>query len=71
MTVVTTTKDKRRGYAPSGKDSGVVKPKGTPDIRAHVGLETVDMRSRKPEWLKVRSPGGLNYLRLKRGYVKL
>lgn len=53
-----------RGYAPSGKDSGVVKPKGTSRIRAHQDLETVPLRSRKPEWLKVRSPGGRNYLRL-------
>jgi lipoic acid synthetase len=54
-----------RGYAPSQKDSGVVKPKGTPRIRAHEGLDTIDMRSRKPSWLKVRSPGGSNYLHLK------
>ncbi len=54
-----------RGYAPSGKDTGVVKPKGTPRIRAHEGLDTVDLRSRKPAWLKVRSPGGPNYLRLR------
>ncbi len=43
-----------------------MKPKGTSRIRAHDGLETVSIRSRKPEWLKVRSPGGENYLRLKR-----
>lgn len=55
-----------RGYAPAGKDSGIVKPKGTSSIRAHEGLETIDIRSRKPSWLKVRSPGGLNYLRLKK-----
>ena len=55
-----------RGYAPTGKDTGVVKPKGTSRIRAHEGLDTIDMRSRKPSWLKVRSPGGPNYLRLKR-----
>jgi lipoic acid synthetase len=42
----------------------VVKPKGTSKIRAHQDLETVPLRSRKPEWLKVRSPGGRNYLRL-------
>jgi lipoic acid synthetase len=42
----------------------VVKPKGTSRIRAHQDLETVPLRSRKPEWLKVRSPGGRNYLRL-------
>jgi len=44
----------------------VVKPKGTSEIRAHEGLETVELRSRKPAWLKVRSPGGPNYLRLQR-----
>lgn len=55
-----------RGYAPAGKDTGVVKPKGTSRIRAHEGLDTVDLRSRKPEWLKVRSPGGPNYVRLKK-----
>jgi lipoic acid synthetase len=55
-----------RGYAPSGKDTGVVKPKGTSRIRAHEGLETIGIRERKPEWLKVRSPGGENYLKLKK-----
>jgi lipoic acid synthetase len=55
-----------KGYAPTGKDTGVVKPKGTSAIRAHEGIETVELRSRKPAWLKVRSPGGPNYLRLKR-----
>ncbi|MBW3535539.1 MAG: lipoyl synthase, partial [Gemmatimonadetes bacterium] len=54
------------GYAPSGKDTGVVKPKGTSRIRAHEGLDVIPLRSRKPEWLKVRSPGGPNYLRLKK-----
>ncbi len=44
----------------------MVKPKGTPAIRAHEGIETVELRSRKPAWLKVRSPGGPNYLRLKK-----
>ena len=44
----------------------MVKPKGTSEIRAHEGIETVEMRARKPPWLKVRSPGGANYLRLKR-----
>ena len=57
---------KPRGYAPAGKDTGVVKPKGTSRIRAHEGLDTVDQRARKPAWLKVRSPGGPNYLRLKK-----
>ena len=55
-----------KGYAPTGKNTGVVKPKGTSKIRAHDGLETIDIRSRKPSWLKVRSPGGTNYLRLKK-----
>ena len=55
-----------KGYAPRGKNTGVVKPKGTSKIRAHEGLETIELRSRKPKWLKVRSPGGQNYLRLKR-----
>jgi lipoyl synthase len=58
--------DPPRGYAPTGKNTGVVKPKGTPKIRAHDGLDTIDIRSRKPSWLKVRSPGGANYLRLQK-----
>ena len=62
----TSTTEAPRGYAPAGKDTGVVKPKGTSRIRAHEGLETIDLRSRKPGWLKVRSPGGDNYRRLKR-----
>ncbi len=53
------------GYAPGGKDTGIVKPKGSSRIPAHEGLATVELRSRKPGWLKVRSPGGHNYLRLK------
>jgi len=53
------------GYAPGSKDTGVVKPKGHSRIRAHEGLETVPIRDRKPGWLKVRSPGGSEYLRLK------
>lgn len=53
------------GYHPGERDSGVVKPKGTSQIRAHQGIQTVPMRQRKPGWLKVRSPGGKNYLRLK------
>lgn len=54
------------GYAPKGKNTGRVKPKGTSRIRAHEHLETVELRARKPGWLKVRSPGGENYLRLQR-----
>jgi lipoyl synthase len=53
------------GYHPGEKDTGVVKPKGSARIRAHEGIRTVPMGDRKPEWLKVRSPGGANYLRLK------
>jgi lipoic acid synthetase len=66
QTPVTQTAAPLKGYAPAGKDTGVVKPKGTSEIRAHEGLETVELRSRKPSWLKVRSPGGPNYLRLQR-----
>jgi lipoyl synthase len=54
------------GYAPAGKNTGIVKPKGTSVIRAHEGLDVIPMKSRKPTWLKVRSPGGPNYLHLKR-----
>ena len=54
------------GYHPGERDSGIVKPKGTARIRSHEGLVTVPMGDRKPEWLKVRSPGGRKYFRLKR-----
>ena len=54
------------GYAPAGKDTGKVKPKGSSRIPAHCGIDTIPITSRKPSWLKVRSPGGPNYLRLKR-----
>lgn len=57
---------KAGGYAPDGKNTGVVKPKGTSKIRAHEGLETIAITERKPSWLKVRSPGGSEYLRLKK-----
>src|SRR5688572_28279685 len=53
-----------RGYAPLGKETGTVTPKGSAHIRAHQGLDVIPLRARKPEWLKVRSPGGANYLRL-------
>lgn len=69
MTVATTTGPAPAlpgGYAPSGKDTGRVKPKGTSRIRAHKRLSTIPITSRKPSWLKVRSPGGANYLRLQR-----
>jgi len=54
------------GYAPGGKDNGLVKSKGKPTLHLRDGLEGVPLRSRKPEWLKVRAPGGLNYLRLQK-----
>ncbi len=57
--------DAAGGYHPGAKNTGVVKPKGTARIRGHEGVATIPMRERKPEWLKVRSPGGSNYLRLK------
>jgi len=63
---ISTVREAPGGYAPGEKDSGVVKPKGTSRIRAHEGVETVPIRDRKPRWLKVRSPGGPNYLRLKK-----
>jgi lipoic acid synthetase len=53
-----------RGYAPGGKDSGIVKSKGTARLPILEG-EALPITTRKPEWLKVRSPGGPNYLRLK------
>ena len=54
------------GYAPKGKNTGEVKPKGTSRIRAHQELETIALKARKPNWLKVRSPGGQRYLGLQR-----
>jgi len=63
--VAQTTARPPGGYHPGEKDTGVVKPKGTSRIRAHEGLETIPMGDRKPSWLKVRSPGGPEYLRLK------
>ena len=53
------------GYAPTGKDTGVVKPKGRTELPVLQGIDTVEMAARKPAWLKVRSPGGNNYRRLK------
>ncbi len=32
------------GYAPTGKDTGLVKPKGTSKIRAHECRETMEIR---------------------------
>jgi lipoic acid synthetase len=54
----------KQGYAPAGKDSGLVKSKGTARLPILQG-EALPLTTRKPEWLKVRSPGGPNYLRLK------
>jgi lipoyl synthase len=54
-----------RGWAPEGKDTGVVKSKGTSRIPIRDGT-AIDIGARKPEWLKVRSPGGDNYRRLKK-----
>ena len=51
------------GYAPAGKDNGIVKSKGTVHLPRPEGREPVQHRARKPEWLKVRAPGGANYLR--------
>ena len=55
-----------RGYAPEGKDTGIVKSKGKPRLPVLEGQDPLAMRVRKPEWLKVRAPGGPNYLRLKK-----
>src|SRR5918998_1090030 len=54
------------GYAPAGKDTGTVKSKGKPTLHLEEGREVIPMRARKPEWLKVRAPGGSNYLRLQK-----
>lgn len=53
------------GYAPEGKDNGVVKSKGKGTLHLRDGQETIAIRARKPEWLKVRAPGSPNYLRLR------
>jgi lipoic acid synthetase len=52
------------GYAPTGKDTGIVKSKGTAKLPILDGV-ALPITTRKPPWLKVRSPGGPNYLRLK------
>jgi lipoic acid synthetase len=54
------------GYTPGAKDNGVVKSKGKPNLHLVEGHEGVPIRARKPEWLKVRAPGGTNYLRLQK-----
>lgn len=53
-----------KGWAPKGKDTGIVKSKGTANVPIEDG-EAIDLKARKPKWLKVRSPGGDNYRRLK------
>jgi lipoic acid synthetase len=54
------------GYTPGDKDNGVVKSKGKPMLHLPEGQEVLPLRARKPEWLKVRAPGGPNYLRLQK-----
>jgi lipoic acid synthetase len=54
------------GYKPVGKDNGVVTSKGRPTLHLHEGRDGVPLRARKPDWLKVRAPGGVNYLRLQK-----
>jgi lipoic acid synthetase len=56
----------RRGYAPGGKDTGIVKSKGTARLPLLEGQAPLPMDARKPPWLRVRSPGGDNYRRLKK-----
>ncbi|MEN8375607.1 MAG: lipoyl synthase [Gemmatimonadota bacterium] len=56
----------QRGYAPRGKDTGIVKSKGTARLPVLEGQSPLPMEARKPSWLKVRSPGGDNYRRLKK-----
>ena len=65
MSTITTPDVPARGYAPQGKDNGIVKSKGTVTLPPPTGGEAVAHRARKPEWLKVRAPGSPNYLRLK------
>ncbi len=56
--------NENRGYRPGAKDNGVAKSKGTAKLPILNG-EAIPITARKPQWLKVRSPGGRNYLRLK------
>lgn len=53
------------GYAPRGKDNGTVKSKGRGGAPLLPGQTPLELRARKPEWLKVRAPGGENFLRLR------
>ena len=44
-----------RGYAPEGKDTGVVKPKGRTELPVLRGIETISMTERKPGWRVVNA----------------
>jgi hypothetical protein len=66
MSANTAQPDTPYGYTPEGKNTGVVKSKGKPTLHLSDGSEGVPLRARKPEWLKVRAPGGPNYLRLQK-----
>ena len=66
MSAAVTQPDQPYGYTPEGKDNGIVKSKGKPTLHLRDGQETIALRARKPEWLKVRAPGSPNYLRLKK-----
>jgi lipoyl synthase len=66
MSANTAQPDTPYGYTPEGKNTGVVKSKGKPTLHLGEGSEGVPLRARKPEWLKVRAPGGPNYLRLQK-----
>lgn len=57
--------DAIKGWAPKDKDTGVVKSKGTARVPIEDGAP-IDIRARKPDWLKVRSPGGDGYRHLKK-----
>ncbi len=66
MSANSASTDTTYGYAPAGKDNGAVKSKGRPDLHLRAGQEVVPLRARKPPWLKVKAPGGANYLRLQK-----
>lgn len=66
MSASSAPKDRPYGYAPSGKDSGIVKSKGRPTLHLASEDAGIPLRARKPDWLKVRAPGGPNYLRLQK-----
>ena len=44
----------------------MVRSKGKPTLHLREGQDVVPLRARKPDWLKVRAPGGPNYLRLQK-----